>query len=127
MNDGEYVVQSCVSVLQLCAWGGAGTQQGYVKHMKKSHADGKSPLIFACQWGGCGIPTGFVKHMQSHHADGKSPALQNTVWMGRVWHMPRVYETSPSMHMVSLYAIHYYILVMLLLLTEGEVPVIVFF
>ena len=95
----------CVCILQLRAWGGAGTPQGYVKDMKKYHSDGKSPLIFACQWGGCGIPTGFVKHMQSHHADGKSPALQNSVWMGRVWHMPRVHETSPSMQMVSLYTI----------------------
>ena len=32
-----------VSILQLCAWGGAGTHQGYVKHMGKFHSDGKSP------------------------------------------------------------------------------------
>ena len=47
-KDREHVVQtiqSCthVFILQLCAWGGAGTPQGYVKHMNTHHADGKSP------------------------------------------------------------------------------------
>ena len=38
-------IQSCthVFILQLCAWGGVGTPQGYVKHMVTHHADGKSP------------------------------------------------------------------------------------
>ena len=38
-------IQSCthVFILQLCAWGGAGTPQGYVKHVVTHHADGKSP------------------------------------------------------------------------------------
>ena len=31
-----------VSILQLCAWSGCGTPQGYVKHMAKHHSDGKS-------------------------------------------------------------------------------------
>ena len=34
-----------VSILQLCDWGGAGTHQGFVKHMKKYHTDGKSPQL----------------------------------------------------------------------------------
>ena len=31
-----------VSTSQLCVWGGAGTHQGYVKHMTKYHSDGKA-------------------------------------------------------------------------------------
>ena len=46
MNDYENsTYYMYVSLLQLCAWGGAGTPQGYVKHMKKYHADGKSPQV----------------------------------------------------------------------------------
>ena len=33
MNNGGYVVQSCVSIMQLCAWAGCGTPTGYVKQI----------------------------------------------------------------------------------------------
>ena len=35
----------CVSILQLCAWGGAGTPQGYIKHMVNYHSNSKSPQL----------------------------------------------------------------------------------
>ena len=47
MNDDGYVFQTmqsctCLYIAQLCAWGGCTMPQGYVKHMTKYHADGKS-------------------------------------------------------------------------------------
>ena len=52
-----------VSILQLCAWGGAGTHPGLCKNITKFHSDGKSlHYIITCQ---CSASTTFIySHVQ---------------------------------------------------------------